>query len=215
MGAHTLGKADIHNSGFHGEYSPLIGWHKTILIFDWLPGTWVNNEQGYFSNQYYTNMVNQSLDWRLVTKTCESLPNVDADQCSGEVTGWEWNVGFTGFNLNADMSLYKYFSVDDEGKPSCDYSSCPLSPSARLYHHLIWNVIYDILDMPSPSARATVSGFKSSVMSTSRCWRMVITSWRKSNNFRDILCNHNQRSFQSQSQNPYLIYIKIVINLRI
>ena len=111
MGAHTLGKADILNSGFHG--------------------TWVNNEQGYWNNQYYTNMVNESLGWRLVTKTCESLPNVDTSLCNGEVTGWEWNVGFTGFNLNADMAIYKYFSVDGEGKPSCEYESCPLSPSAR------------------------------------------------------------------------------------
>ena len=23
------------------------------------------------------------------------------------MTGWEWNVGFTGFNLNADMAIYK------------------------------------------------------------------------------------------------------------
>jgi len=111
MGVHTLGKADIFNSGFHG--------------------TWVNNEQGYFNNRYYTNMVNSSLNWKLVTKTCESLPNVESNLCHGEVTGWEWNVGFTGFNLNADMAIYKHFSVDADGKPSCEYVDCPLSSSAR------------------------------------------------------------------------------------
>ena len=25
----------------------------------------------------------------------------------GQTTGWEWNVGFTGFNLNTDMAIYK------------------------------------------------------------------------------------------------------------
>ena len=41
MGANTIGKADIFNSGFQG--------------------TWVKNENGYFNNQYYINMVNESL----------------------------------------------------------------------------------------------------------------------------------------------------------
>jgi len=111
MGAHTLGKADILNSGFHGM--------------------WVNNEQGYFNNQYYANMVNDSLEWKVVTKTCKSIPNVNSSLCTGQITGWEWNAGFTGFNLNTDMAIFKHFSVDSEGKPSCEYQDCPLSPSAR------------------------------------------------------------------------------------
>ena len=76
-------------------------------------------------------MVNSSLDWRVRQRACESLNNVDASQCNGEMTGWQWTAGGVGFNLNADMSILKYFSVDEDGKPSCDYQTCPLSPTAR------------------------------------------------------------------------------------
>ena len=72
-------------------------------------------------------MVNTSLDWALtrnvhktkqkeniqiydspLRKLCDQIPNADTSLCtSGQQTGWEWNVGFTGFNLNADMALFK------------------------------------------------------------------------------------------------------------
>eukprot|EP00091_Calanus_sinicus_P008647 TRINITY_DN207_c0_g1_i12.p1 TRINITY_DN207_c0_g1~~TRINITY_DN207_c0_g1_i12.p1 ORF type:complete len:462 (+),score=130.76 TRINITY_DN207_c0_g1_i12:106-1491(+) len=111
MGVHTLGKADIFNSGFHG--------------------TWVNNQQGYFNNQYYINIANSSLGWRAFQKPCENLPNADISACqAGQMTGWSWNVAATGFNLNADMAIYKNFSVQDSGEPDCTYEECPLSPTA-------------------------------------------------------------------------------------
>jgi hypothetical protein len=72
MRAHTLGKADIFNSGFHC--------------------TWVNNENGYFNTQYYINMANSSLGLK-------ALQNSESGLCQGEITVWEWLVGFTGFNL--------------------------------------------------------------------------------------------------------------------
>jgi len=112
MGAHTLGSADIFNSGFQGS--------------------WINNEQNFFNNHYYTHMVNSSLDWKLLTKDCASLTNIDTTQCSAnQTTGWQWQVPGTAFNINADMALYKEFSVDSEGKPSCEYADCPLSASAN------------------------------------------------------------------------------------
>ena len=70
-------------------------------------------------------MVNDSLEWKVVTKTCKSIPNVNSSLCTGTIalrlldflflavlltgqtTGWEWNAGFTGFNLNTDMAIYK------------------------------------------------------------------------------------------------------------
>ena len=73
-------------------------------------------------------MVNTSLDWALtrnvhktkqnriyviydppsLRKPCDQIPNTDTSLCApGQHTGWEWNVGFTGFNLNADMALFK------------------------------------------------------------------------------------------------------------
>jgi len=111
MGAHTLGSADIFNSGFHGS--------------------WINNEQSFFNNHYYTHMVNSSLDWKLRTRDCASLTNVDTTQCTtDQTTGWQWQVPGTAFDINADMALYKDFSVDAEGKPSCEYADCPLSDSA-------------------------------------------------------------------------------------
>lgn len=76
-------------------------------------------------------MVNSSLDWRVRQRSCESLNNVNVSECSGQRTGWQWTAGGVGFNLNADMSIFKYFSADADGKPSCDYQTCPLSLTAR------------------------------------------------------------------------------------
>ena len=88
MGVHTIGKADIFNSGFHG--------------------TWVNGEQGFFNNQYFINMANSSLDWKIVKRDCNDLTNVDTDQCAnGQTTGTQWNSPSIGFNLNADMAIFK------------------------------------------------------------------------------------------------------------
>jgi len=108
MGAHTLGNAEISNSGFHG--------------------TWVNNEQAYFSNQYYKNIVDDTISWNKRQRNCD---NLGVDYCAdGETTGWQWTAAAVGFNLNPDMALYKDFTVDAEGEPSCSFSACGASPTA-------------------------------------------------------------------------------------
>jgi len=109
MGAHTLGNAEITNSGFHG--------------------TWVQGEAGQFNNKYYSNMlVDAGVDWKLRQRPCTKL--VDSSLCSdGQTTGWQYFASGTGFNLVADMALVQDFSVSQDGKPDCDYSSCDLSDS--------------------------------------------------------------------------------------
>ena len=85
MGAHTLGNAEISNSGFHG--------------------TWVNNEQAYFSNQYYKNIEDTGISWTARQRDCD---NLGVDGCEeDETTGWQWVAAAIGFNLNPDMALYK------------------------------------------------------------------------------------------------------------
>ena len=66
MGAHTLGRADIFISGFNG--------------------VWVNNEQQYFNNKYFSHLNNQSVNWRMVQRACLRLNNVDTDFCEDEQT---------------------------------------------------------------------------------------------------------------------------------
>ena len=173
-------------------------------------------------------MVNASLDWALTRKVfiklplfflfktlekkkyvssprkpCDQIPNADTSLCTpGQQTGWEWNVGFTGFNLNADMALFKvssvageywhhillqHFDVDDEGKPSCEYADCPLSPSARWLWFLTKTVkhfmnIWYFLDMSKLSVQTTMCGFRSLAGYTIKCWWMAIQSWRKWDN---------------------------------
>jgi len=113
LGAHTLGKADIFNSGFNG--------------------VWVNNEQGYFNNKYYSNLANDSINWRQVQRDCTNLNNVDTDLCKeSQTTGWQWTARDVGFNLNTDVALVKYFDTDGGGEASCDFSDCPESSSASI-----------------------------------------------------------------------------------
>ena len=35
--------------------------------------------------------------------------------------------------MNCHKIFFQHFDVDDEGKPSCEYADCPLSPSARFF----------------------------------------------------------------------------------
>jgi len=112
MGAHTLGRANILNSGFHG--------------------TWVQDEAGLFNNKYFSNLVRESgIDWRLRQRTCENVLD-DPSPCSeGQTTGWQYTTsGSVGFNLVADMAIYQNFTVDTDGRPDCDYSQCNLSETS-------------------------------------------------------------------------------------
>ena len=113
MGAHTLGRANILNSDFHG--------------------TWVQDEAGLFNNKYFSNLVRESgIDWRLRQRTCENILD-DPSLCSeGQTTGWQYTTsGTVGFNLVADMALYQNFTVDSDGRPDCEYSQCNLSETSR------------------------------------------------------------------------------------
>jgi len=113
MGAHTLGAADIFNSGFNG--------------------VWVNDEAQYFNNKYYSHMTDDTVNWKLSQRTCANLNSVDTDLCDdGETTGWQWSAQGVGFNLNADMALVKSFNTDAEGKPDCEFASCPDSASRSI-----------------------------------------------------------------------------------
>lgn len=104
MGAHTLGAADIFNSGFNG--------------------VWVSDEAQFFNNKYYSHMTDNTINWRLAQRNCISL-NVETELCEdGQTTGWQWFAAGIGFNLNADMALVKYFDTDTEGMPD--------SPSASI-----------------------------------------------------------------------------------
>merc|ERR1712038_26988 len=112
MGAHTLGAADIFNSGFNG--------------------VWVSDEAQLFNNKYYSHMTDSTVNWRLAQRNCISL-NVETELCEdGQTTGWQWFAAGVGFNFNADMALVKYFDTDSEGMPSCDFAGCPDSPSASI-----------------------------------------------------------------------------------
>ena len=44
--------------------------------------------KGYFNNKYYSNLANDSINWRQVQRDCTNLNNVDTDLCKeGQTTG--------------------------------------------------------------------------------------------------------------------------------
>jgi len=114
MGAHTMGNAEITNSGYNGP--------------------WVSGEFLYFNNKYYSNMVSSAgVNWRLTQRECSSItdPTIDTSQCyDGQTTEWQYIGGGIGINLPADMAIYQNFTLDDEGKPECDYANCDLAPTS-------------------------------------------------------------------------------------
>ena len=62
MGAHTLGGANIFDSGYHG--------------------IWVRNEAGMFNNLYYTNVMNSAMT--LTQRKCTNLPDIDTNLCESD-----------------------------------------------------------------------------------------------------------------------------------
>ena len=134
MGAHNLGEAHFGNSGFSGTWvSNEQVWQG--LIKHQHECYTVNILQFYFNNQYYTNLVNTSLDWQLEQSSCgtsvnNSVTNRDnADNNSGSVdtnsgivdrkaaesrgctpgqqADWHWTAASGGFSLHTDMALLK------------------------------------------------------------------------------------------------------------
>ena len=97
MGAHNLGEAHFGNSGFSGTWvSNEQVWQG--LIKHQHECYTVNMLQFYFNNQYYTNLVNTSLDWQLEQSSCgtsvnNSVTNRDnVDNKSGNVDTSSGNV---------------------------------------------------------------------------------------------------------------------------
>ena len=105
MGAHNLGEAHFGNSGFSGTWvsneqvwQGLIKHQHDCYI--------VNILQFYFNNQYYTNLVNTSLDWQLEQSSCgtsvnNSVTNRDnVDNKSGNVDTSSGNVDTKSGNVD-------------------------------------------------------------------------------------------------------------------
>ena len=87
MGAHTLGQANIFNSGYNGP--------------------WVSGETSVFNNKYYSNMVRDNgVTWRLTQRDCANINGVNTNRCADDqTTGWQYVSGGVGFNLPADVAL--------------------------------------------------------------------------------------------------------------
>ena len=75
-----------------------------------------------------------------------SIPNNPLIIKTNQVSKWEYFTASVGFNLPADVALYKEFSCDADGKPDCEFDDCELSATARysinslMGHFLNWFV---------------------------------------------------------------------------
>ena len=82
MGAHTLGAADIFNSGFNGVW---VNNEQVRLHTEDTNSQWKHFQQ-YFNNKYYSHLTDQTVNWRLVQRSCLKLNSVDTDLCEDEQT---------------------------------------------------------------------------------------------------------------------------------
>ena len=55
---------------------------------------------------------------------CEIINNV-------QLSKWEYFTASVGFNLPADVALYKKFTCDADGKPDCEFQDCELADTSR------------------------------------------------------------------------------------
>ena len=133
MGAHTIGNAEIFNSGFHGpwvsgeattfnnqyyanlrystvqystvQYSTV---QQPVLRQSQVQYSAVQCSTVQYNNQYYANLRDPGLDWTLTQRACTDLSGVEASECAaGQTTEWQYTSGGSGFNLPADMALYQ------------------------------------------------------------------------------------------------------------
>jgi len=81
-------------------------------------GSWVQGETSLFNNNYYSIMVDSANTWRQRDVSEDGTP------------AYEWIARDVGFMLNADMAIYKEFTLDDDGISSCTYDNCPATASA-------------------------------------------------------------------------------------
>ena len=114
MGAHTLGQANIFNSGYNGP--------------------WVSGETSVFNNKYYSNMVRDNgVTWRLTQRDCARINGVNTNRCADDqTTGWQYVSGGVGFNLPADVALSQV-NLDAEVsfwlRQELENSKCPVVTS--------------------------------------------------------------------------------------
>jgi len=84
-------------------------------------GVWISNEASFFNNEYYKKLSDPDLTWRHRDATKDT-----------DTSHWQWNVPGEVFMLNTDVCLYKDIIVDDEGKSSCDFTTCDAAPTATV-----------------------------------------------------------------------------------
>ena len=120
MGAHNLGEAHFGNSGFSGTWvSNEQVWQG--LIKHQHECYTVNILQFYFNNQYYTNLVNTSLDWQLEQSSCgtsvnNSVTNRDnVDNKSGNVDTSSGNVDTNIGNVDTKSGNVDNEAVENRG----------------------------------------------------------------------------------------------------
>jgi len=114
MGAHTLGRNWPINSGHRGP--------------------WVSFNNIVFTNQYYKNMLNKDLKYKVeVTEEGKTQWASAKDSCEGQsrkdcrpLPPRDRRV-----MLNADMCLLKTFNTDNNGTPDCTYDSCATSEDRK------------------------------------------------------------------------------------
>ena len=108
MGAHTIGNAEIFNSGFHG---PWISGEATTFNNQYYANLRYSTVH-YITVQYHANLRDPSLDWTLTQRACTDLSGVEASECAaGQTTEWQYTSGGSGFNLPADMALFQVTSM--------------------------------------------------------------------------------------------------------
>jgi len=111
MGAHTLGGASgAGGSGFEGF------WKEDATA------------AARLNNRYYALLVDRGLNWA----------NIDISRDNGfPDPRWQWVAGTTPagvpapFMLNADVALIRDIQPDTDGKSSCQFRQCSLSPTAE------------------------------------------------------------------------------------
>ena len=119
MGAHTLGGASGRKgSGFEGF------WKEDGVA------------AARLNNRYYSILTDKTLNWENVDRSL--VTRLDEER-------WQWQAGTTPegvpapFMLNADVSLIRKIQPGVTGKSSCQFSGCPLSPTAGIVQEFAKN----------------------------------------------------------------------------
>jgi hypothetical protein len=106
LGAHNLGMTNATNSGYDGP--------------------WVTQWNARFDNQFYKNMINNTLNFTSTLIGAKSQWNSGLDTCLGPSTRPPCHPArWPRMMLNSDMCLYKEFNPDPiTGKADCPFKTC-------------------------------------------------------------------------------------------